>query len=428
MEKNRRLTTSSAPRRASAQMKELPPSAPLSDASGVPLSTTSTPVILTSKPSLLGTSGSTSRRSASSTYTNGGTGYQRHYSNTTGSSGVSSSQQGASVVSSSRFRPSQLVMDLRTSSSSSSPYWDALGGQLHGVPPPLTSAQTKTAPLSSSMSSTSKGTGHRFHTITASSVSSNMLGRPQRLTQDDYENRPKQTWSSSVIATHKQETSRWVAGVMVRDKSTQTATTDFKPSESNYVEWKTTLTVEDDDDTLLNDILNACEPSPATFDRCPGPDADMMLRSGRFGPTQDDRRVSSYPRILTSSLPVYQEPPQLTAVPPAGVLIPRPTKMMSQPVMVPVTPRIVWTPPVQTPIQRPVPGTPLSERSVSTSSEDGSSSVSSYSTLPSSISSPDSTKVACIGGYAAEKSAFSANFNAAKGITTGPTGHKYPAY
>ncbi|KAJ3139443.1 hypothetical protein HK101_003628 [Irineochytrium annulatum] len=47
---------------------------------------------------------------------------------------------------------------------------------------------------------------------------------------------------------------------------------------------------------------------------------------------------------------------------------------------------------------RPIPGTPLSESSVSisTSSEDGSS-VSSYSTLPSSISSPDSTKVANIG-------------------------------
>ncbi|KAI8846201.1 hypothetical protein BC829DRAFT_398940 [Chytridium lagenaria] len=47
---------------------------------------------------------------------------------------------------------------------------------------------------------------------------------------------------------------------------------------------------------------------------------------------------------------------------------------------------------------RSVPGTPLSARStISTSSEDGCSSVSSYSTLPSSISSPDSTRVANIG-------------------------------
>eukprot|EP00842_Homolaphlyctis_polyrhiza_P005372 jgi/Hompol1/5836/HPOL_004761-RA len=55
--------------------------------------------------------------------------------------------------------------------------------------------------------------------------------------------------------------------------------------------------------------------------------------------------------------------------------------------------------------QQAAPGTPLSDRSVSASSEDGSSSVSSYSTLPSSISSPDSLKLANLVAHK-DKSAF----------------------
>ncbi|KAI8919593.1 hypothetical protein BC831DRAFT_481119 [Entophlyctis helioformis] len=108
--------------------------------------------------------------------------------------------------------------------------------------------------------------------------------------------------------------------------------------------------------------------------RAEEPDPDMMLRGGSG--------------LASESNDLSHSPPRL-------VRVSRPNRLVRP------TPRHYSNP-------LEYPGTPFSERSVSVSSEDGSSSISSLSTLPSTVSSPDSTKLArLISHNGTEKSAFS---------------------
>lgn len=120
--------------------------------------------------------------------------------------------------------------------------------------------------------------------------------------------------------------------------------------------------------------------------RCHGPDADA-LQSGQFLMSElSASLVSSFQSIgVDSSLEAHEGEPMLISS----------VKQVVRPIAVRMGSRSVVLPP----------STPLSERSGSASLEDGSSSVSSFTTLPSTISSPDSTKLANI-MVSDEKSAF----------------------
>ena len=143
---------------------------------------------------------------------------------------------------------------------------------------------------------------------------------------------------------------------------------------------------EKEDQKYLDDLLGLPECQSSQDTRCPGPNAEHVL-AGRMDESGRSRDALTLPfESLSMSASVI-------GLEDEAVKISR-AKRIVRPVAIRLGGHSMGPP-----------STPLSERSVSASLEDGSSSVSSFSTLPSSISSPDSSKLADI-MLSIEKSAF----------------------
>jgi hypothetical protein len=140
---------------------------------------------------------------------------------------------------------------------------------------------------------------------------------------------------------------------------------------------------ENDEDKYLMGIFSKMDVYDFPENRCPGPDADTLLfgYNQQFNPDVTDECVRSLEEL--SIAPTHDE--KILSSCPERVIRPIALRLGFK-----ILP----------------PGTPLSERSITASLEDGSSSVASYSTLQSSImSSPDSSKLANIMA-SIDKSAF----------------------
>ena len=145
---------------------------------------------------------------------------------------------------------------------------------------------------------------------------------------------------------------------------------------------------EKEDDKYLESILDLPFKEENQMDRCQGPDADKMMSGNPCDVNFEDPFNSRFGSLSIGQIPALFNPMEDSIQMSSAKLIVRP-------VPVRLGPRSFIPP-----------GTPLSERSGTASLEDASSSVPSFSTLASSISSPDSSKVANI-MILEEKSAFS---------------------
>ncbi|KAJ3216735.1 hypothetical protein HDU67_009061 [Dinochytrium kinnereticum] len=179
---------------------------------------------------------------------------------------------------------------------------------------------------------------------------------------------------------------RCIQGVFVRDAGCQTSES-FVSSDLNFIDWWiSSIPVEDPDEAITR--LTTSNPSsydPSTLlPRCPGPDADDLIQNGNLKQIYD----------------TDTEPLGVWTIPPPGVKKPKALRpFIFTDINAHGFSRGGYDSSSHyTTSLRSIPGTPLSERStISTSSEDGCSSVSSFGTLPSLMSSPDSTRVASIG-------------------------------
>ncbi|KAJ3310002.1 hypothetical protein HDU76_003478 [Blyttiomyces sp. JEL0837] len=435
-----------------------------------------TPVILSNKPVRAVHQAIPSRRPASSASFSS-TLHQQHHNNhynnginnrasaisllnnngiNTNNNNNTSGQGNPVAPSSTRFRPSQLVLDLRSSSSGgSSGYWDSISvsgsGPLSSTPmatnnseragpnsmamdignnrrnslrPPIisrtptpASVAAGSAPAIATAESVSGrsaksmmvvddtmgrefvsrgsqrnsavaigGTGSSISNTTAAQQASRQVAASGR--------------SMSNVGTGRIEGSRWMQGALVRDAACQT-TEGFVPSDYNYVDWKfPPAMTEVEEDEMEMSKLGLLDFSSATLqaERLLGLDADTLLSGMRRPESLNLQQQQQQQESVT----------MFTVIPPPGTHRPKPrfgsivTGGLMSNVMTGTSgvhgrvPRPIMV--FSQASSRSIPGTPLSERSVSTSSEDGSSSVSSYSTLPSSISSPNSEKVASVNG------------------------------
>ncbi len=143
-----------------------------------------------------------------------------------------------------------------------------------------------------------------------------------------------------------------------------------------------------EDDAYLASLLEVPLEESHERERCHGPDADALL-SGHF-------LASDLQTSIVSSFHTLSVDSSSVVVPNGEPMLISSVKRVVRPIAVRLGSRSVVVLP---------PSTPLSERSGSASLEDGSSSVSSFTTLPSTISSPDSTKLVNI-MVSDEKSAF----------------------
>jgi hypothetical protein len=168
----------------------------------------------------------------------------------------------------------------------------------------------------------------------------------------------------------------------------------FSPQYFNFVTWNPSISnpyaFDEEDAEMVNLGLSDSYQGPM-FNRRLGPDPDSMLQGLRMPYTKED---------FLDQNTSFESHTTFTVVPPSAAI--RPKAQRHGPEYVPYQ----FSGLSMQSSHRSIPGTPLSDRSVSTCSKDGSSSVSRYSTLLSSISSPDSTKILPI---AVEKSAFITN-------------------
>ncbi|KAJ3109203.1 hypothetical protein HDU97_008602 [Phlyctochytrium planicorne] len=274
------------------------------------------------------------------------------------------------------IRPSQLLGDL---------------GGLRLSSPYSESASLFAAPTASHKVR-SVGTGISTSTTISSKVKSDEVRNRGVKTGDGTTPR---AWGNSFSSpserttSHKVSAPRRIQGVLVQDAACQTSPEHFVSSDLNFIDWWMSNINFERPEELIPSIVgcgSAFEHIPHR-ERCPAPDPDDMLHN------------CNTKRVFDPE----DEPLGIWTLPPPNVKRPKPLRPT---VFVDVNTNSFrrYEGSAGSVSLRSIPGTPLSERStVSTSSEDGCSSVSSYSTLPSSISSPDSTRVASIGAFKADK-------------------------
>jgi len=241
------------------------------------------------------------------------------------------------------FKPSQLIIDLRYSGRSGG-YWNPTSKNI-GAKPIATRAHSildySKPPVSSDFKK------------------DNNFRRPSPLSQ-----------SLTEVHVAKANAPRWIKGAMVKDSSCQT-THPFKQEQYQLSmdSYPVTVTEELDDITRYFGDYESETPSS----RCRAPNADEMSQSNAAELYESMRYME-----------LIQDRPLVSSFVPKSLEGPRDQLQIS------TSDYCIRPRPIR-PGHTMMPSTPISDRSVSVLSEDGNSSVSSFS-LPSSICSPDSTK------------------------------------